>query len=79
MREGEKVLTVCPLNLQEDSGGPLVCKIAAGGIVSYGKTDGSAPQVFKRVLSFLSWINYEKQLITRCNMDHFLTNHLPYS
>jgi len=56
MREDEQQLTVCPLNLQEDSGGPLVCKKAAAGIVSYGKTDGSAPQVFTRVLSFLSWI-----------------------
>ena len=56
MREGEKVLTVCPFNIQEDSGGPLVCKRAAAGIVSYGKTDGSAPQVFTRVLSFVSWI-----------------------
>ncbi|XP_032773917.1 granzyme C [Rattus rattus] len=43
-------------SFEEDSGGPLVCKKAAAGIVSYGKTDGSAPQVFTRVLSFLSWI-----------------------
>uniref|UniRef100_A0ABK0L2J1 Peptidase S1 domain-containing protein n=1 Tax=Rattus norvegicus TaxID=10116 RepID=A0ABK0L2J1_RAT len=43
-------------SFEEDSGGPLVYKKAAAGIVSYGKTDGSAPQVFTRVLSFLSWI-----------------------
>ncbi|XP_052047333.1 granzyme C-like [Apodemus sylvaticus] len=43
-------------SFEEDSGGPLVCKKAAAGIVSYGQTDGSAPQVFTRVLSFLSWI-----------------------
>eukprot|EP00073_Rattus_norvegicus_P040457 XP_008768950.1 PREDICTED: LOW QUALITY PROTEIN: granzyme C-like isoform X1 [Rattus norvegicus] len=43
-------------SFEEDSGGPLVYKKAAAGIVSYGKTDGSAPQVFTRVLSFVSWI-----------------------
>uniref|UniRef100_A0A8C6HE95 Granzyme C n=1 Tax=Mus spicilegus TaxID=10103 RepID=A0A8C6HE95_MUSSI len=43
-------------SFEEDSGGPLVCKRAAAGIVSYGQTDGSAPQVFTRVLSFVSWI-----------------------
>nr|XP_021510726.1 granzyme C-like isoform X3 [Meriones unguiculatus] len=42
--------------LKEDSGGPLVCKKAAAGILSNGKKDGSAPQVFTRVSSFLSWI-----------------------
>ncbi|KAK7795125.1 hypothetical protein U0070_004518, partial [Myodes glareolus] len=39
-----------------DSGGPLMCKKAAVGIVSFGHTDGSAPRVFTRVSSFLSWI-----------------------
>ncbi|OBS71943.1 hypothetical protein A6R68_13474, partial [Neotoma lepida] len=39
-----------------DSGGPLVCKKAAAGIVSNGQKDGSAPEVFTRVSSFLSWI-----------------------
>ncbi|XP_038166109.1 granzyme C-like isoform X1 [Arvicola amphibius] len=39
-----------------DSGGPLVCKKAAAGIVSYGRADGSAPRVFTKVSSFLSWI-----------------------
>ncbi|XP_049985089.1 granzyme C-like [Alexandromys fortis] len=39
-----------------DSGGPLVCKKAAAGIVSFGHIDGSAPRVFTRVSSFLSWI-----------------------
>ncbi|XP_075805252.1 granzyme C-like [Microtus pennsylvanicus] len=39
-----------------DSGGPLVCKKAAVGIVSFGHIDGSAPRVFTRVSSFLSWI-----------------------
>ncbi|XP_055473510.1 granzyme C-like [Psammomys obesus] len=42
--------------VEEDSGGPLVCKKAAAGILSNGKKDGSAPQVFTRVSSFLSWI-----------------------
>nr|XP_006993526.1 granzyme B-like [Peromyscus maniculatus bairdii] len=39
-----------------DSGGPLVCKKAAAGIVSFGRTNGSAPRAFTRVSSFLSWI-----------------------
>ncbi|XP_075805696.1 granzyme C-like [Microtus pennsylvanicus] len=39
-----------------DSGGPLVCKKAAAGIVSLGDKNGSAPCVFTRVSSFLSWI-----------------------
>ncbi|XP_041489903.1 granzyme C-like [Microtus oregoni] len=39
-----------------DSGGPLVCKKAAVGIVSFGHIDGSAPRVFTKVSSFLSWI-----------------------
>ncbi|XP_038166111.1 granzyme C-like isoform X3 [Arvicola amphibius] len=42
--------------LKGDSGGPLVCKKAAAGIVSYGRADGSAPRVFTKVSSFLSWI-----------------------
>ncbi|CAH6830591.1 granzyme C [Phodopus roborovskii] len=41
---------------QGDSGGPLVCKKAAAGIVSFGSDDGSPPEVFTRVSSFLSWI-----------------------
>ncbi|KAH0515013.1 Granzyme B(G,H) [Microtus ochrogaster] len=39
-----------------DSGGPLLFKKAAVGIVSYGDEDGSAPHVFTKVSSFLSWI-----------------------
>ncbi|CAO2591055.1 Granzyme B(G,H) [Lemmus lemmus] len=39
-----------------DSGGPLVCKKEAVGIVSFGHPDDSAPRVFTRVSSFLSWI-----------------------
>nr|XP_006993527.1 granzyme C-like [Peromyscus maniculatus bairdii] len=39
-----------------DDGGPLVCKKAAAGIVSLGQSDGSTPQAFTRVSSFLSWI-----------------------
>ncbi|XP_040596629.1 granzyme C-like isoform X2 [Mesocricetus auratus] len=41
---------------QGDSGGPLVCKKAAAGIVALGYDDGSTPEVFTRVSSFLSWI-----------------------
>nr|XP_048297952.1 granzyme C-like [Myodes glareolus] len=39
-----------------DSGGPLLCKKAAVGIVSYGSKNGSAPRVFTKVSSFLPWI-----------------------
>ncbi|XP_055411808.1 duodenase-1 [Bubalus kerabau] len=39
-----------------DSGGPLVCNGVAQGIVSYGKDDGTTPDVYTRISSFLSWI-----------------------
>ncbi|XP_052515488.1 mast cell protease 1A [Budorcas taxicolor] len=39
-----------------DSGGPLVCNGVAQGIVSYGKYDGTTPNVYTRISSFLSWI-----------------------
>uniref|UniRef100_A0A8C6DZA0 Peptidase S1 domain-containing protein n=1 Tax=Moschus moschiferus TaxID=68415 RepID=A0A8C6DZA0_MOSMO len=39
-----------------DSGGPLVCNGVAQGIVSYGRTDGTTPDVYTRISSFLSWI-----------------------
>ncbi|KAI4560237.1 hypothetical protein MJT46_012475 [Ovis ammon polii x Ovis aries] len=42
--------------LQGDSGGPLVCNGVAQGIVSYGKDDGTTPNVYTRISSFLSWI-----------------------
>ncbi|XP_038166110.1 granzyme C-like isoform X2 [Arvicola amphibius] len=60
-RKAKRTKAVSPLNLPSskvhgDSGGPLVCKKAAAGIVSYGRADGSAPRVFTKVSSFLSWI-----------------------
>ncbi|XP_047651765.1 cathepsin G-like [Phacochoerus africanus] len=39
-----------------DSGGPLVCGRVAQGIVSYGNRQGTPPEVFTRVSSFLPWI-----------------------
>ncbi|XP_027377554.1 duodenase-1-like [Bos indicus] len=39
-----------------DSGGPLVCNGVAQGIVSYGRDDGTPPNVYTRISSFLSWI-----------------------
>ncbi|XP_038166120.1 granzyme C-like [Arvicola amphibius] len=39
-----------------DSGGPLLCNKVVAGIVSFGYKNGSAPRVFTRVSSFLSWI-----------------------
>ncbi|XP_003587611.1 duodenase-1 [Bos taurus] len=40
-----------------DSGGPLVCDGVAQGIVSYGRKDGTTPDVYTRISSFLSWIH----------------------
>ncbi|KAJ1069900.1 hypothetical protein K5549_009923 [Capra hircus] len=39
-----------------NSGGPLVCNGVAQGIVSYGSDDGTTPNVYTRISSFLSWI-----------------------
>ncbi|XP_075768014.1 mast cell protease 1A-like [Pelodiscus sinensis] len=39
-----------------DSGGPLVCDGKPQGIVSYGRKDGSAPQVFTKVSKYVPWI-----------------------
>ncbi|XP_047651884.1 mast cell protease 3-like [Phacochoerus africanus] len=39
-----------------DSGGPLVCQGVAQGIVSFGKKDGSPPNVYTKISSFLPWI-----------------------
>ncbi|XP_004647545.1 cathepsin G [Octodon degus] len=42
---------------QGDSGGPLVCNNVAQSIVSYGdKENGTTPEVFTRIASYLSWI-----------------------
>ncbi|KAM5235490.1 cathepsin G-like [Ctenodactylus gundi] len=38
-----------------DSGGPLVCNNVAQGIVSYGASNGTPPEVFTRISSFLEW------------------------
>ncbi|XP_004609481.2 granzyme B-like [Sorex araneus] len=42
--------------IQGDSGGPLVCDNVAQGIISYGKRNGSPPQVCTRISSFMPWI-----------------------
>uniref|UniRef100_UPI0040386D95 mast cell protease 3-like n=1 Tax=Callospermophilus lateralis TaxID=76772 RepID=UPI0040386D95 len=39
-----------------DSGSPLVCKNVAQGIVSYGKIEGTLPNIYNRISSFLRWI-----------------------
>ncbi|XP_001915648.3 granzyme H isoform X1 [Equus caballus] len=39
-----------------DSGGPLVCENVIQGLVSYGRRDGTPPQAFTKVSSFLPWI-----------------------
>ncbi|XP_003474330.1 cathepsin G-like [Cavia porcellus] len=39
-----------------DSGGPLVCNNVAQGIVSYGDSEGTPPEVFTRIASYQSWI-----------------------
>uniref|UniRef100_A0A8C6BZB3 Peptidase S1 domain-containing protein n=1 Tax=Monodon monoceros TaxID=40151 RepID=A0A8C6BZB3_MONMO len=38
------------------SGGPLVCNGMAQGIVSFGEENGTPPNVYTRVSSFLYWI-----------------------
>uniref|UniRef100_A0A9L0S1E9 Peptidase S1 domain-containing protein n=1 Tax=Equus caballus TaxID=9796 RepID=A0A9L0S1E9_HORSE len=43
-------------SLQGDSGGPLVCENVIQGLVSYGRRDGTPPQAFTKVSSFLPWI-----------------------
>ena len=55
-RPEEAELSPCPLCPQGDSGGPLVCDGVAQGIVSYGEVYGTAPNVYTRVSSFLTWI-----------------------
>nr|XP_023490504.1 granzyme H isoform X2 [Equus caballus] len=42
--------------LKGDSGGPLVCENVIQGLVSYGRRDGTPPQAFTKVSSFLPWI-----------------------
>ncbi|XP_002696691.3 duodenase-1 [Bos taurus] len=48
-----------------DSGGPLVCNGVAQGIVSYGRDDGTTPDVYTRISSFLSWIHSTMRRYTR--------------
>uniref|UniRef100_K7GEC0 Peptidase S1 domain-containing protein n=1 Tax=Pelodiscus sinensis TaxID=13735 RepID=K7GEC0_PELSI len=43
-------------SFQGDSRGPLVCDGKPQGIVSYGRKDGSAPQVFTKVSKYVPWI-----------------------
>uniref|UniRef100_A0A8C6BYG7 Peptidase S1 domain-containing protein n=1 Tax=Monodon monoceros TaxID=40151 RepID=A0A8C6BYG7_MONMO len=45
--------SLCP---QGVSGGPLVCNGMAQGIVSFGEENGTPPNVYTRVSSFLYWI-----------------------
>ncbi|KAM9093619.1 mast cell protease 3-like [Megaptera novaeangliae] len=45
--------SLCP---QGASGGPLVCNGMAQGIVSFGEENGTPPNVYTRVSSFLYWI-----------------------
>ncbi|XP_044842566.1 granzyme H-like [Mauremys mutica] len=42
--------------LQGDSGGPLVCGQTAHGIVSWGSRKGTPPGVYRRVSTFIPWI-----------------------
>ncbi|XP_049624176.1 granzyme B-like [Suncus etruscus] len=39
-----------------DSGGLLVCKNVAQGIMSYGKKNGTSPRAYTRIFRFMSWI-----------------------
>nr|XP_014583801.2 granzyme H isoform X2 [Equus caballus] len=60
-REAKLTAAVRTLSLpwgtaQGDSGGPLVCENVIQGLVSYGRRDGTPPQAFTKVSSFLPWI-----------------------
>ncbi|XP_057576732.1 mast cell protease 1A-like [Hippopotamus amphibius kiboko] len=49
-----------------DSGGPLVCKGVAQGIVSFGNSNGTPPNVYTRISSFLCWI---QKIMSYCNLQ----------
>ncbi|XP_016078245.1 PREDICTED: granzyme B-like [Miniopterus natalensis] len=61
-------------SFQGDSGGPLLCENGIQGIVSYGRSDGSAPRVFTKVSSFLPWI---KKIIKNTQLQE--PDSLPWS
>ncbi|XP_036210164.1 mast cell protease 1A-like isoform X1 [Myotis myotis] len=59
-------------SFQGDSGGPLLCRNGIQGIVSYGSDDGTPPQVFTKVASFLPWIKKTMESLQLQEPDHLL-------
>uniref|UniRef100_A0A8D2HYV3 Peptidase S1 domain-containing protein n=1 Tax=Urocitellus parryii TaxID=9999 RepID=A0A8D2HYV3_UROPR len=55
--------------LQGDSGSPLVSKNVAQGIVSYGKMEGTPPNIYTRISSFLCWIKTTMKLFKLQGQD----------
>ncbi|ELK33488.1 Granzyme H [Myotis davidii] len=55
-----------------DSGGPLLCRNGIQGIVSYGPTDGTPPEVYTKVTSFLPWIKETMKSLQLQDPDHLL-------
>nr|KAF6386942.1 hypothetical protein mMyoMyo1_006122 [Myotis myotis] len=58
--------------LQGDSGGPLLCENKIQGIVSYGLKDGTPPEVYTKVASFLPWIKETMESLQLQDPDHLL-------
>uniref|UniRef100_A0A8D2HN71 Peptidase S1 domain-containing protein n=1 Tax=Urocitellus parryii TaxID=9999 RepID=A0A8D2HN71_UROPR len=54
---------------QGDSGSPLVSKNVAQGIVSYGKMEGTPPNIYTRISSFLCWIKTTMKLFKLQGQD----------
>uniref|UniRef100_A0A8D2HLD2 Peptidase S1 domain-containing protein n=1 Tax=Urocitellus parryii TaxID=9999 RepID=A0A8D2HLD2_UROPR len=52
-----------------DSGSPLVSKNVAQGIVSYGKMEGTPPNIYTRISSFLCWIKTTMKLFKLQGQD----------
>nr|KAF6386941.1 hypothetical protein mMyoMyo1_006122 [Myotis myotis] len=55
-----------------DSGGPLLCENKIQGIVSYGLKDGTPPEVYTKVASFLPWIKETMESLQLQDPDHLL-------
>uniref|UniRef100_A0A8C9QAK1 Peptidase S1 domain-containing protein n=1 Tax=Spermophilus dauricus TaxID=99837 RepID=A0A8C9QAK1_SPEDA len=51
-----------PKEKKNDSGSPLMSKNVAQGIVSYGKMEGTPPNIYTRISSFLCWIKTTMKL-----------------
>ncbi|XP_006108649.1 granzyme H-like [Myotis lucifugus] len=55
-----------------DSGGPLLCENKIQGIVSNGPEDGTPPEVYTKVASFLPWIKETMESLQLQDPEHLL-------